>query len=175
MKPILYSVTRAERVRMVADLRAQGFTYKQVSEKLGISPAYVRDLVNDPTGEKLAQRRRTNSGVCVDCGGPTNGNGGRANAPKRCDSCSRERVRADHGTRSRYLSGCSCDACRAANRDYMRSLKGKPPPNHNNSGYSNYGCRCQICKDAHLVYERSKGYEYQHRYRQKKRRERGAA
>lgn len=157
---------------MVADLRAQGLTYRQVAETLGIKPTYVRDLVNDPTGEKHAARVRSYQGVCEDCGEHTWGGGGRRNAPKVCARCFRARRAPEHGTRSRYLAGCSCDDCRAANRAAGRALKGKPPPNHGYSGYQNYGCRCQVCRDGMLVYNRAKGYEAQKRYAQRKRQER---
>ena len=38
--------------------------------------------------------------------------------------------------------------CRRANRDATRALKGKTPPTHGESGYMNYGCRCDVCKAA---------------------------
>lgn len=167
--PVLYSVTRAERAHMVAQLRTQGLTYRQIAQQLGISVSYVRALLYDPDGEKLAARRHANQGVCRDCGGPTSGNNGRRHAPKLCRVCYDARRTPEHGTLSRYHTGCSCDACRAAQRDHQRSLKGKPPPTHSASGYTNYGCRCQTCRDAHLVYERAKGYEHQRRYQEKKR------
>jgi hypothetical protein len=30
---------------------------------------------------------------------------------------------AQHGTRHRYIDGCRCDDCKAANRDYQRDLR----------------------------------------------------
>ncbi len=30
---------------------------------------------------------------------------------------------SEHGTRARYVRGCRCDPCRAANRDYMRARR----------------------------------------------------
>lgn len=54
-----------------------------------------------------------------------------------------------HGTRSSYVhAGCRCDECRAAQRAYMRTLRGRTPPTHSYSGYTNYGCRCAVCTQA---------------------------
>lgn len=33
----------------------------------------------------------------------------------------------EHGTRSRYAKGCRCDACKAANTDYMREYAARNP------------------------------------------------
>lgn len=151
---ILYSVTRAERAAKVADLRAAGRTYRQIADELGISGSYVSDLIYDPDGSKLAARRVANSGVCLDCGGPTSGSGGRSKAPPRCYPCHLKFIEAQHGTLSRYQAGCRCDPCRAANRERGRALKGRTPPNHGYSGYVNYGCRCQVCRDGMLEYAR---------------------
>lgn len=68
------------------------------------------------------------------------------------------RPKAQHGTRSGYQSGCRCDECRTALRDYARDRRrenggtqGKrvdiPEERHGkNSTYMNYGCRCDPCK-----------------------------
>lgn len=67
----------------------------------------------------------------------------------------------EHGTRHRYQQGCKCDECLGALRDYMASLKGKEPPHHGTaSGYGNYGCRCDSCKEA--------GSIQQHVYRERR-------
>ncbi|HSE44887.1 MAG TPA: hypothetical protein VLA89_06120 [Gemmatimonadales bacterium] len=61
----------------------------------------------------------------------------------------------DHGTIERYRSRkfkCRCDECRRANRERTASLKELEAPHHGTySGYINYGCRCQACKEAHRV------------------------
>lgn len=64
-----------------------------------------------------------------------------------------------HGTRARYLSRkepCRCEACTKANREHQKSLKGQEPPHHGYSGYINYGCRCQVCKEEHRVTMRAR-------------------
>ena len=61
-----------------------------------------------------------------------------------------------HGTRSTYNhSGCRCDPCKAATRDYKRQQRTihrnlEPPANTHGtaSTYSNWGCRCDQCKQA---------------------------
>jgi transposase-like protein len=66
----------------------------------------------------------------------------------------RERPIPPHGTLARYRSRkyrCSCEACRRANSERQRELKDEEPPTHGYSGYINYGCRCQVCKEAHRV------------------------
>ena len=59
----------------------------------------------------------------------------------------------EHGTIARYRSrkhACRCAECRRANCVHQARLKGTEPPNHGTySGYINYGCRCQACKEAH--------------------------
>jgi hypothetical protein len=39
------------------------------------------------------------------------------------DTSQRKRKQARHGTRSRYRSGCRCEPCKAANREYVQELK----------------------------------------------------
>jgi hypothetical protein len=55
----------------------------------------------------------------------------------------------EHGTRARYQKGCKCDECKRSHADHQASLRGLEPPNHGTeSGYINYACRCQPCKEA---------------------------
>lgn len=66
-----------------------------------------------------------------------------------------------HGTDSRYVGGCRCDACRDARRRYQaesnrrrqaRMIAGEvTPPHGRNSTYNNYGCRCEPCRAAKAV------------------------
>lgn len=158
-RPVLYGVTRAERAAEVQRLRAQGLKRQEITAQLGISYAYLNDLLWDPDGSKLRERAARYRGTCEDCGGPTS-NGNNTKAPKVCDACYRTRHAAKHGTRSKYQAGCSCEDCRRANRDATRALKGQTPPQHGVSGYQNYGCRCRTCRKAHLVYERKRADYY---------------
>jgi HNH endonuclease len=80
-------VTRAERLQQIRPLREQGYTYKQIGEKLGIGASQVRDVLYDPDGTKIAARRARYQGTCEQCGGPTNGNNGPGTASKLCASC----------------------------------------------------------------------------------------
>lgn len=48
---------------------------------------------------------------------------GKGREPARCLACTkaaRARARAPHGTKASYSSGCRCDACKEAQRLYMR-------------------------------------------------------
>lgn len=136
-------------------LRDEGFSIRGIGDVLGCSRSYASELLNDPDGSKARARKDRYAGICVDCGGPTSGCEGRGpNAPQRCWACNCEHLRVDHphGTIGRYQKGCSCEDCRAANRERGRRLKGKTPPRHGVSGYQNYGCRCATCTKAHSDY-----------------------
>lgn len=57
---------------------------------------------------------------CVECGKFRH----RDARGTRCQACFRARViRAECGTRSKYVSGCRCELCRKAERDYQREYK----------------------------------------------------
>lgn len=115
---------------------------------MGISDNYARDLINDPDGSKLRARKDSYRGKCQRCDGPTDGSNGAAKAPALCQGCYVIVHQAEHGTTGRYQAGCSCDDCRAANREKTRRLRGKPPLTHGVSGYTNYRCRCEVCTEA---------------------------
>lgn len=65
-----------------------------------------------------------------------------------------------HGTLTRYRRGCRCAACLAAGRKRERGLRAEQkkkkdgPPTHSYSGYVNYGCRCDVCREATREYLR---------------------
>jgi hypothetical protein len=67
-----------------------------------------------------------------------------------------------------YARGCDCDGCKEANREQQRQVKarrvayfqehgtkrdGTPIP-HGVSGYSNWDCRCEVCRPAWSAYLR---------------------
>jgi hypothetical protein len=148
-------VTREEKIREARRLRALGWTAPAIGAELGVSDSTIRNWYL--------------GGDCEDCGAPITYDT-KSYAPfVRCPSCDRKRKEAKHGTRSRYNLGCSCDACREANRAESRARKGKTPPRHGASGYQNYGCRCQVCRDGYLVYMRSKAWEHQYAWKKKRR------
>lgn len=75
-------------VHRATRLRAEGLTNREIGEILGRSPKTVSDYLCDPFGIQARERKNRYRGVCVDCGGLTNGNEGRGpNAPKRCRRC----------------------------------------------------------------------------------------
>jgi hypothetical protein len=86
-------ITRAQRLQQINDLRARGLTYQQIAAELGIAPRSVRNIVSDPDGAKQRGRKARYQGVCVECGGPTDGSNGLANAPLRCRYCAHGHAR----------------------------------------------------------------------------------
>lgn len=147
------SVPTAERLELAAEvkeLRETGMTFAAIADRLLISHSYAHELFSDPDGARKAALKASYRGTCESCGGATDGSNGPNNTPRLCKACyDKLRPRAQHGSITKYTAGCSCDACRAANTAYGRSLKGRTPPTHSVSGYQNYGCRCKVCTRAH--------------------------
>jgi hypothetical protein len=78
-----------------------------------------------------------------------------------------------HGSHARYVAGCRCQACTAANRVYHAGRKrqrkayvavnGMPDSVvHGYSTYANWGCRCAVCRAAWSAYtsKRAKRVRY---------------
>ena len=75
---------------------------------------------------------------------------------------------SEHGTRTRYVSGCRCDSCKKANRDYSRRDSqqrararfemGIPIASHRHgtSTVYGYGCRCDRCREYDNERQRNK-------------------
>jgi predicted transcriptional regulator len=149
-------VTRADFVREAQRLRAEGLLQREIANRFSVSLTAVNTWLSDPDLSKQRARRKRYRGTCEDCGRSTDGSNGKAKAPKLCAVCYGARCEPEHGTLSRYTSRkwrCRCDDCREANRLYVRSLQGKPPPRHGNSGYVNYGCRCVVCTKGNRDYQ----------------------
>jgi hypothetical protein len=98
------TITRQERAEQVLDALADGFNSRQIAERLGISYTYVRDLISDPTGEKMQARRDSYQGVCEMCGGPTCGSDGPAKAPRFCSTCAPSHYTPKYWTEERVLA-----------------------------------------------------------------------
>lgn len=49
---------RAQRVRVIYRLRADGLTYDQIGVRLGLKPSTVRDYASDPKRRRAKQRQR---------------------------------------------------------------------------------------------------------------------
>jgi len=148
----------------VLELYAQGLNARQIAKVVGRGYTTIYRAIDPEYHERQlkanAERKKRYQGTCQNCGGPTTGSNGRAAAPKLCIICTRKAKESKHGTRSRYMRGCGCDACREASTDWHRELRhsGQTPPHHGESGYFNYGCRCEICRAAgsarnHFQYE----------------------
>lgn len=78
---------------MVLRLRGEGLSHRQIGERFSLGSTTTRNLVNDPDGSKTRERKRSYAGVCVDCGGPTDGSNGREKAPLRCQWCAQGKQR----------------------------------------------------------------------------------
>lgn len=70
-----------------------------------------------------------------------------------------------HGSYSRYLYGCRCDACREASRERQkksredRKARGLPPGDARHglaSTANNWGCMCKLCSEALAEYRRQR-------------------
>lgn len=57
-----------------------------------------------------------------------------------------------HGLPGTYSAGCRCRLCREANRlahvRFRLKHRGKPPVHGTESAYTNYKCRCDLCRAA---------------------------
>lgn len=80
-------MTRRERARQAAALRAQGMLYREIAAHLGITTGYAQELVTDPDGSRVRARRDRYRGRCRDCGAPTGVSRGRDKALERCRPC----------------------------------------------------------------------------------------
>lgn len=89
---------RSERVQVAKALRAEGLTWREIGERMGVGRSTAHELATDPDLSRHYDRRRRHAGVCVDCGAPTDASKGVAS--RRCAQCAkpvaaeRERERA---------------------------------------------------------------------------------
>lgn len=85
-----YPPETRERAR---ELSRAGLGYKRIAARLGIPASTIFRWLHPDYAERQLKgdraRKTRYRGVCVDCGGSTDGSNGRAHAPRRCDSCNR--------------------------------------------------------------------------------------
>lgn len=81
------TVRTPELVAEATRLRAEGLTYKQIGEVLGVSLQAAREWITDPDSAQRTARKVGYQGVCDSCGGPTDGTMGPGRASKRCMEC----------------------------------------------------------------------------------------
>jgi len=61
--------------------------------------------------------------------------------------------------RARYMKGCRCELCVAANQNYQNGWKAKQYPKaHRHGTLTNYqyGCRCTLCVDNNKTYHQKR-------------------
>lgn len=81
-------MTRQQRAAQVAELRAQGLTYRQIATQLGISRSHANALVLDPDGSQDHARKQSYGRLCANgCGRYTNGGDGPGKASRYCNHC----------------------------------------------------------------------------------------
>jgi hypothetical protein len=88
-------MTREERIAQAAPLKAQGLTYREIAERLGVSLQTVKRCFSDRSYEtdrrlsREAKRRRT--GICEDCGAVTRYTGHGQDVSPHCVPCGKRR------------------------------------------------------------------------------------
>ncbi len=84
-----------------------------------------------------------NNGRCEKCGGELVESpyvGGNHDPIAECRSC---------GEHYGCWDQCRCASCVQANREWHRTLAGREPAQHGTyNAYTNYRCRCNLCKKA---------------------------
>lgn len=80
------TVKSPENVARAQQMRRDGRRYKDIAAEFGINTRTAFEWVNDPDGAKLAARKRSYAGVCIDCGTSTSGSEGVRSEP-RCHQC----------------------------------------------------------------------------------------
>lgn len=80
-------MTRAQKAAKANELRAQGLTYVQIAERMGVKFGTVSNWLYDPDGSKQQARKDRYAGICIGCGGVTDGSYGPAHASDLCQQC----------------------------------------------------------------------------------------
>jgi hypothetical protein len=60
---------------------------REIAAEMGAGLSTVNGWLSDPDGSRLAARKRSYAGICIDCGAATDGSDGPGLASKRCLSC----------------------------------------------------------------------------------------
>lgn len=78
---------RGRRASTAQSLKEFGYSALEISKQMDLSRSYISSLLTDPDGTKDAARKKSYSGICKVCGGPTSGSNGRSRAPSQCAKC----------------------------------------------------------------------------------------
>ena len=86
----------AERHRAVALARhyrlSEGLSIAQIAQRLGRSPATIKDYFYEPDGEKARAVKARYQGLCRGCGAPTQVRNGKGDAYAYCNCAARRSV-----------------------------------------------------------------------------------
>lgn len=83
-------MTRTEKAKIAAQMRADGMKLREIAAELGISKSTASALILDPTRAKRKAYLKAHQGECIDCGAPTQVGKNGSLPSKRCRSCSRK-------------------------------------------------------------------------------------
>lgn len=79
------------RYRRMCELRAQGVRLREIAALFGISHQRASQVLNDPDGRKVRERKLLYGHDCEGCGKRTNGSNGRGKAARLCSDCAKRR------------------------------------------------------------------------------------
>jgi hypothetical protein len=132
---------RAERAAVALRLRAEGKLLREIAAAMGVSRAYASELVDDPEGVKVRARKASYSGVCIDCGEPTDGSNGPSQASLRCKDCA---AIHDHSERL-----WTADRVVAAIQRFAQA-NGRPPVSTewNSAGHGDYPYTSEVLREC---------------------------
>lgn len=166
----------SERAIIMARLYVEdGLTLAEIGERYGISRERVRQIIK-PFGleahygrrrkegrarllreahQRIASRESTTAQEAERIGYASPS--GLYGAFSRLGLLLPQKPPAEHGTTTRYRSGCRCEDCRRENRRKAIARRARGPKVHgSSSSYFNYGCRCQECSEAGRRYRRER-------------------
>lgn len=94
-----YGTVSEARLELAAEVKrlreVDGLMWREIGERLGISPTYAQTLHSDPDGAKSRVRKDSYSQACLRCGAPVSGAEGPKKVADFCASCFNARQHED--------------------------------------------------------------------------------